>query len=135
MFPFPLQEAWRWTTSSLAPPAAPSHAIPGVYLVQAATGAQNGGSHILGFRWRRGGAHTPPLRETSVESYWTLNLASQWPELVPQWLLGVSSCCLSLCSWARAQKDLSCRCACLLGVAETRRLCEWVQGRTVGSGL
>lgn len=74
MFPFPVQEAWRWTTSSLAPPSAPSHAIPGVYLVQAATGAQNGGSHILGFRWRRGGAHTPPLREMSMESYWTLNL-------------------------------------------------------------
>ena len=121
--------------SSLAPPAALSCAIPGVHLVQAATGAQNGGSHIQGFWWRRGGAHTPSLREMSAESYRTFNLASQWPELVPRWLLGVASCCLSLCSWARARMDLSCGCACLLGVAETRGLGERVQGRTMGSGL
>ena len=97
--------------------------------------AQNGGSHIQGFWWRRGGAHTPSLREMSAESYRTFNLASQWPELVPRWLLGVASCCLSLCSWARARMDLSCGCACLLGVAETRGLGERVQGRTMGSGL
>ena len=49
----------------LAPPAAPAPAIPGVLLVQVLQGL-SGGSHVPGFRWRRGGAHAPPVRETSA---------------------------------------------------------------------
>lgn len=79
--------------------------------------------------------HTPALRETSSESYRTLNPASQWPELVPWWLLDPSSCCLSLCSWGLAQMDLSCGWARLLGVAETRGLGEQARGRAMGPGL